>query len=183
MYYIADQGILKFDKPQTTHKVGESSTTATRAIVESSTTNSEKKEMVVDYHVYNELPDSVRQELVSDYNLKFEKAVQNSEHVPSHERDASIPELPPWSQLDPESLLALPNDMRDKLIKAYRDFKNPPTTTKSPPRSSEIQKKTPPSSVSRNTTFAEVFSPTSDRLQKEDLPYDANVWNELPSGK
>lgn len=109
--------------------------------------------MIVDYSVYEELPESVQQELQSNYNLKFQKP---EKEVEKKQQDW-ISELPPWSQLDPTSLLALPDTIREQVIEAYGN-KNKP---KSSPES-------------KSTTLP---------LQMEDLPYDVNVWNELPLGK
>ncbi|GAA5812131.1 hypothetical protein MFLAVUS_005581 [Mucor flavus] len=110
----------------------------------------QKEEMLVDYSVYQELPEAVQQELQSNYDLKFQQQPEKQEDW--------ISELPPWSQVDPASLLALPNTMREQVIEAYGNKKKRQHTPES-----------------RTTTLD-----TSSLSQMEGLPYDVNVWNELP---
>lgn len=103
--FIADQGTLKFKSPTKEETTVTETTTAEITTEETTMTEITKEKMTVDYNVYKELPESVQQELLSNYNLKF----QHNKPV----------ELPPWSQLDPTALLALPKEMRDQVIQAY----------------------------------------------------------------
>lgn len=155
----------------------------------------QKEEMTVDYNVYRELPESVQQELMSNYILKFQNrdkgkgkaidtdpvvaeqlatSIMDSQQQQQNEANSlSIPELPPWSQLDPASLLALPEKMRAQVLEAYGS-KGTTTSKKSltlsPPRSNQqqIKRKTPSSSSSssgsgsggnnkRNRTITQLF--------------------------
>ncbi|KAG2229942.1 hypothetical protein INT48_001208, partial [Thamnidium elegans] len=111
----------------------------------------QKEEMIVDYSVYQELPEAVQQELQSNYDLKFQQ------QQPEKQEDW-ISELPPWSQVDPASLLALPDTMREQVIEAYGNKKKRQSTPES-----------------RTTSLD-----TSSLSQMEGLSYDVNVWNELP---
>lgn len=108
LLFLADQGTLKFKSVATT-------TTATTAESSTATTERAKETMTVDYHVYKELPESMQQELSTNYTLVFQ-----------HTDKPSTEELPPWSQLDPTALLALPKEMQVQLLEAYGNKPAPP---------------------------------------------------------
>lgn len=160
-------------------EIATSSTAATNSITTTNTTTlsttnvtspsptvtppPQKEEMIVDPSVYEELPLSVQQELQSNYALKFKKEEKKIDWVS---------ELPPWSQLDPAYLLALPDTMREQIIKAYGSKEGikeaaSPTFSSSPPPLSSLQSRSSPSKIP---------------LEIEGLSYDVNVWNELPLG-
>lgn len=146
--FLANQETLKF-------KASEALTPGVTTKVPNTEipTVQQKEEMLVDYSVYQELPEAVQQELQSNYDLKFQQQPEK--------REDWISELPPWSQVDPASLLALPDTMREQVIEAYGNKKNRQHTPESRTTSSD----------------------TSSLSQMEGLPYDVNVWNELPLGK
>lgn len=101
--------------------------------------------------MYNELPDSVKQELESNYNLVFKESVNSDMKGKAKEiseqmipiANTALPELPPWSQLDPLSLLALPDDMREQILKTYAS-KEDVQVSKSPQRTPTNQRIRPP---------------------------------------
>jgi hypothetical protein len=211
--------------------------------------------------VYKELPESVQRELASNYNLKFiqsepkdaSRAIQKeiyqqdkdepveyqAESNSSTQKDYSSlsimsnspPDLPPWSQLDPSSLLAMPDKMREQVLRSYghksklkkseRDA--PGIPLRSPDRhistlfstngktsQSRSIFKANRSKVTTMQLFPLVSNPSSRKLPsssnaspsqsmdglsthpqsrfrpvvefEEELPFDADVWNELPKG-
>lgn len=111
----------------------------------------------MDLLVYNELPDSVKQELESIYHLVFKESTYDNNNstttndIPQQDMipipDTPLPELPPWSQLDPLSLLALPDEMREQILKKYASNEQIPAAEpviKSPPRTTSIHQRTRP---------------------------------------
>lgn len=118
-------------------------------------------------------------------------------------RGSSFSELPPWSQLDPSALLAMPDKMREQVLQAYGNTtkKVKKVISSSPSRSAnrEISKLLPtssPSSRMRNSSSVNA-SPSHSvdvsssnfnyRLRpplefEEEIPYDIDIWNELPIG-
>ncbi|KAG2198709.1 hypothetical protein INT47_005394 [Mucor saturninus] len=104
-----DQGTLKFKSATTAETTSTSSSS-------SNTREMTKAEMTVDYNVYKELPELMQQELASNYTLVFQNNAQ------------PVEELPPWSQLDPTTLLALPKEMQEQVLQAYGNKSSPPPT-------------------------------------------------------
>jgi DNA repair protein REV1 len=124
---------------------------------------------------------------------------------------SQLPELPPWSQLDPSALLALPELMRKQVLKAYeaQGSSKKQQVSVTPPRTPT--RSHPPSTSGRKTTRSrkEANTPTTSRIKKtgspsvnrtrtpeyknsrfkslfnhdEPLPFDEEVWNELPECK
>ncbi|RCI04793.1 deoxycytidyl transferase, partial [Rhizopus stolonifer] len=131
---VSDQGKLVF-KP-----AGESST------------RPEKDELQVDIDVFNELPASVQQELKSNHQLVFTNTNEQDSSTP-------LPELPPWSKLDPNYLLALPDTMREQVLRMYGN--------------QDISMHEPP--VTKNHTRG-----TLTQLLEIDLPFDVDVLKALP---
>lgn len=112
-------------------------------------------------------------------------------------------DLPPWSQLDPSALLALPDKMREQVLKAYEKqqqnnhpsnkqvVSKPPVSPHRTPSTSSARK-----SRGKNTSIAHMLkhgSPSSHgsspRRPKSDsqvkslfktFQFDEEVWNELP---
>ncbi|KAG0809118.1 hypothetical protein G6F18_010523 [Rhizopus arrhizus] len=137
-----------------------------------------KQDMSVDPDVYSELPESVKKELLSGYNLVFHK---EQTAIPEVHYDTQLPELPPWSQLDPNSLLALPDTMREQVLKAYSDKRNEPKQDHKP---LIVEPKITKKNHSNNdATLTQLFQPwrnisTINKFEGE--PVDVNVWNKLP---
>ncbi|KAI9483799.1 MAG: hypothetical protein EXX96DRAFT_537104 [Benjaminiella poitrasii] len=142
----------------------------------------QKEDLSVNLEVFNELPSSVQQELTSNYNLKLKQKIAT---------DELMPELPPWSQLDPSTLLALPNDLRDQILRAYGESNQPQSTVavetdKLPSLRSNNKRKGTVSMQNKlksSNTLTQLFSSKTDQsniLQDNDLPYDNEVWNVLP---
>ncbi|KAG0166163.1 deoxycytidyl transferase [Apophysomyces sp. BC1015] len=206
-------------------------------ITESSkSSNKEKPSMPVDESVYNELPKQLRDELSATYNLVFlsenerrdglEQSLDLAHIRPSSESDMttttipehpmqstqdqaiqSLPDLPPWSQLDPNALLALPDNMREQILSEYGTggkkvvpIKSSPTRgqTATTDSRSGVRRKTvkdsptinakvtltqifPQNNSSRNT-YDEDIKGTSSKLDDTDyVPWDLDVLNELPA--
>lgn len=179
-----------------------------------------KPAMAVNEQIFNELPKSVQEELAQGYELTFlqsseqqgENQAQQQQQQTPNEPDKSPsplisqPILPPWSQLDPESLLALPDAMREQVLKAYSaqpkpprrpEVKQPsvraPTPTPSSPKGGRLQQQTrpkrKPASKEKTITLTQMFAPhrpvvakKNDQEEEEDFPWDVNIWNELPLG-
>ncbi|KAI8968052.1 hypothetical protein BDF20DRAFT_917275 [Mycotypha africana] len=99
-----------------------------------------KETMEVSIHIFKELPESVQQELKAAYNIQYteskseeeerrnnvdisEAAQPTSIHKLGSDASTSMSissaELPPWSQLDPGSLLAFPEKTRIQILKYY----------------------------------------------------------------
>lgn len=104
-----------------------------------------RSKMTVDKSVFDELPPNVQQELRATHDLIFTSASDPTDARPPAPRDipsppnlpppqssaairppgtqgplfSQMPELPPWSQLDPDSLLSLPSGMRQQVLEAY----------------------------------------------------------------
>ncbi|KAI9345728.1 hypothetical protein BD770DRAFT_183450 [Pilaira anomala] len=166
-----NQHTLKFKGIATSSAVATNSSTTTNTITSFNTNVTspsptvtplpQKEEMIVDPSVYEELPLSVQQELQSNYALKFKK---------EEEKIDWVSELPPWSQLDPAYLLALPDTMREQIIKAYgsKEGLTAASSTSSPPPP-------PPLLPLQSRSFSSKIP-----LELEGLSYDVNVWNELP---
>lgn len=101
--------------------------------------------------------------------------------VPEVHYDTQLPELPPWSQLDPNSLLALPDTMREQVLKAYSDKRNEPKQDHTP---LIVEPKMTKKNHSNNdATLTQLFQPwrnvpTIDKFEGE--PDDMSVWNKLP---
>ncbi|CAO3658056.1 unnamed protein product [Rhizopus stolonifer] len=130
-----------------------------------------KESMSVDPDVYSELPESVQRELSLSYHLVFHK---EEIIVPTIQQDSQLPELPPWSQLDPMSLLALPGTMREQVLKAYSE-KNNTSWQGGPSDDTTIKKE-------NSAAFAQIFEPsktipTPITTKKPSL----RVWKEIPS--
>lgn len=155
------------------------------SVAESSTR--QKEEYIVDYSAYLALPSSVQQEITSHYNVKFTNT--NLEQPDNKAHVDGVPELPPWSQVDPEALSALPNTLRAEYLDAYENRVKAaaPISPDRKPKATNTRKSpaTTPTNQ-RNRTITELFSPHHMQVQTEimnELPYDVNVWNELPVGK
>ncbi|KAL9545604.1 hypothetical protein MBANPS3_007072 [Mucor bainieri] len=247
-----DQGVLNFQSRPAV-EVNERQLQQHRTIETGESSKQVIKEtMEVDPVVYNELPDTVRQELESTYKLVFKESKHFCKDSSSNSitnnipqemiplTDTPLPELPPWSQLDPLSLLALPDEMREQILKKYASNEQAvimETVAKSPPRAPIHQSSKPsvfsapnppragyktrgsksrsiaqmfqsaasPSSSTRSNASSPSLSaindtaPTSrhsgrfhsvfqvqqqqqqlDNELEDDLPYDADVWNQLP---
>lgn len=97
---------MKFKSAATTEVTSEVTSEAKSTTISEPSSHT-KKEMTVDYNVYKELPEVMQQELSSNYKLVFQ-----------HEKQP-VEELPPWSQLDPTALLALPKEMQEQVLQAY----------------------------------------------------------------
>jgi hypothetical protein len=89
----------------------------------------------------------------TEYTIVYSKEVDD--------KQASLPEnfieLPPWSQVDPLTLLELPKDYQEQILKSYV---------------SKVPTKSEPS-----------IKPKTKEKAPENVPYDVNVLNELPKGK
>lgn len=147
----------------------------------------QKEDYLVDYRAYLALPTSVQQEITLHYNVKFLNT--NLEQPEKKAQVEGVPELPPWSQVDPEALSALPDTLRAEYLDAYenRPKATVPISPERKPRATNMRKSpaTTPTNQ-RNRTITELFSPHRMQEQTEimnELPYDVNVWNELPVGK
>ncbi|EPB91895.1 hypothetical protein HMPREF1544_01189 [Mucor circinelloides 1006PhL] len=151
-----DQGLLNFKSPAAASEQQLDKTQHTMDTGESSK-QAPKETMEVDLLVYNELPDSVKQELESIYHLVFKESTHDNNNstttndIPQQDMipipDTPLPELPPWSQLDPLSLLALPDEMREQILKKYASNEQIPAAEpviKSPPRTTSIHQRTRP---------------------------------------
>ncbi|KAG0176158.1 deoxycytidyl transferase [Apophysomyces sp. BC1021] len=190
-------------------------------ITESSkSSNKEKPSMPVDESVYNELPKQLRDELSATYNLVFlsenerrdglEQSLDLAHIRPSSESDMttttipehpmqstqdqaiqSLPDLPPWSQLDPNALLALPDNMREQILSEYgtgattdsRSGVRRKTVKDSPTINAKVTLTQifPQNNSSRNT-YDEDIKGTSSKLDDTDyVPWDLDVLNELPA--
>ncbi|CAO3621599.1 unnamed protein product [Mucor fragilis] len=155
-----DQGVLDF-KSRPAMAVNEQKQQQQHQTMKSgeSSKQAPKETMEVDPLVYNELPDSVKQEVESTYQLVFKETThrsdKNENQSTTHEiiqeiipiTDTPLPELPPWSQLDPLSLLALPDKMREQILKRYASNEQAIATMepvlKSPPRTPTHQRTRP----------------------------------------
>lgn len=105
--------------------------------------------------------------MMSNYKLVFQtKKVYSSQ----------LAELPPWSQVDPEALLALPDEMREQVLKAYSNHK-----LKLPTKSNVARAKKNNDEVTLTQLFESKNSPLAiqDGLDGESI--DMDVWNMLPS--
>ncbi|KAI8351783.1 hypothetical protein EDC96DRAFT_518444 [Choanephora cucurbitarum] len=154
------------------------------------TTASAKEEMEVDLNVYSELPDSVQQELKLNYHLKFTNPKKAKVDAVSHAPDTLLSELPPWSQIDPNFLLALPDNMREQVLQMYSNQNN--TANHTAPSSLTDDRTT----ITKNkNTLTQIFQPSFSDItasaparaettvltsSQNTLPYDVNVLNELP---
>lgn len=181
-----DQGVLNFKaRPQHVDPIEDVAPVLSRvseSVAESSTR--QKEEYIVDYSAYLALPSSVQQEITSHYNVKFTNA--DLEQPDSKAHVDGVPELPPWSQVDPEALSALPNTLRAEYLDAYENRVKAaaPVSPERKPKATNTRKSpaTTPTNQ-RNRTITELFSPHRMQVQTEimnELPYDVNVWNELP---
>ncbi|KAI9274686.1 hypothetical protein BDA99DRAFT_498241 [Phascolomyces articulosus] len=122
---------------------------------------------------------------------------------------ASLPDIPPWSQLDPTSLLALPESMRQQVLQLYST--NPPSKSKYnypvqlPPAPQQQQRhhhhhpdtkvsirgrtrlasKRSPSPTMKGTTLTQMFNPKKSphRHPSPEIrpPWESSIWNELPA--
>lgn len=117
-------------------------------------------------------------------------------------------DLPPWSQLNPTDLLAMPDNMRATLLKQYSDREQAAVTRKRPISPSQPHqspkrpktKRTPgqktpthqngSTGAKRTFTLTQMFPPQSPSKHRSvansvnDLSeWDPNVLNELPAGK
>jgi hypothetical protein len=164
------------------------------------------------------------------YQQASEVSIEEDNSILSN-TSSSVPDLPPWSQLDPSSLLAMPEKMRKQVLQAYDNItttknKAKKVIAKSPsrlpnrsitkplsktPRSRSIFKDNgnkatitqlfPPVSSPSSRTYASStsaspsqsvdvspsnshsqFRPALEFEEEEELPFDADVWNELPKG-
>ncbi|KAG1450364.1 hypothetical protein G6F56_008372 [Rhizopus delemar] len=135
-------------------------------------TDKNKESMSVDPDVYSELPESVQRELSSNYHLVFHK---EETIVPTIQQNSQLPELPPWSQLDPMSLLALPGTMREQVLKAYSE-KNNPSWQDRPSDDTTIEKE-------NSIALAKNFEPSktiSTSITTTTKRSSLRVWNEIP---
>ncbi|KAJ5266564.1 hypothetical protein N7478_009372 [Penicillium angulare] len=83
----------------------------------------------VDPAVLSELPSEIRSRLVAQSKSEDEPRVTSPSPAPRPV--APAPALPPQSQLDPEILLALPDDVRDEVL-GYYDQQTPPLEPPAP---------------------------------------------------
>jgi hypothetical protein len=89
----------------------------------------------------------------TEYTIVYSKEADDKQ-ASSQE---SVIELPPWSQVDPLTLLELPKDYQEQILKSY---------------------------TSKALTKSELsIKPKTKGKAPENLPYDLNVLNELPKGK
>ncbi|SAM00860.1 hypothetical protein [Absidia glauca] len=113
---------------------------------------SSKSKMAVEYNVYMELPEEIRNELKDHYDIDLirESSLPTTQSHPTQQpldpsvsstsitnnntifkipesMDSSptsfLPDLPNWSQLDPSALLALPSDMQKQVLQSYQSTK------------------------------------------------------------
>ncbi|CEJ01524.1 hypothetical protein RMCBS344292_15548 [Rhizopus microsporus] len=138
-----------------------------RTRVEANTKNNQAQLMNVDPDVFCQLPEHVQKEMMSNYKLVFQ-----TEKVYS----SQLAELPPWSQVDPEALLALPDEMREQVLKAYSNHK-----LKLPTKSNVARAKKNNHEVTLTQLFESKNPPLAiqDGLDGESI--DMDVWNMLPS--
>lgn len=89
---------------------------------------------------------------------------------------SQLAELPPWSQVDPDALLALPDEMREQVLKAYSNHKLKPST-----KSNVTKAKKNNDEVTLTQLFESKNLPLAiqDGLHEESI--DMDVWNMLPS--
>ncbi|KAI9251981.1 hypothetical protein BY458DRAFT_589924 [Sporodiniella umbellata] len=129
-----------------------------------------KKEPInVDPEVYAELPKNLQQELASNYQLEFHEPNANT----AISQDSQLPELPPWSQLDPMSLLALPETMRERILKAYSE-KNRMALQNWPQAESVGFEK------ENKTTLTQMPSKTATHAPTKKMTDTPRVFNETP---
>ncbi|KAI8138573.1 hypothetical protein BJV82DRAFT_288370 [Fennellomyces sp. T-0311] len=166
----------------------------------------------IDPKVFAELPKDVQDELRRQYKIPtlqepmehragqdkaqpqdhLYTAVQGSEEqMPFAEPLPSLPDIPSWSQLDPRSLLALPEAMRNQVLEMYsnmppkikQDIIRPPTDGVSRDRqASPLKSKRSASPTKKHTTLTQMFHPTknSEHEPTEHFPWHSSVWEELP---
>ncbi|ORE05133.1 DNA repair protein [Rhizopus microsporus var. microsporus] len=140
-----------------------------RTRIEANTKNNQAQLMNVDPDVFFELPEHVQKEMMSKYKLVFQT---EKEKVYS----SQLAELPTWSQVDPEALLALPDEMREQVLKAYSNHKLKPST-----KSNITRAKKNNNEVTLTQLFESKNPPLTiqDGLDGESI--DMDVWNMLPS--
>ncbi|KAF7721374.1 deoxycytidyl transferase [Apophysomyces ossiformis] len=117
----------------------------------------------------------------------------------------SLPDLPPWSQLDPNALLALPTGMREQILSAYGSTRGKSPKVGSPRRENPVSittsrkkaMRTSPGGGTELTLTQKYFERLPGRLKSDqgaadlsnklddddgnELPWDSTVWNELPA--
>ncbi|KAI8377857.1 uncharacterized protein BYT42DRAFT_359890 [Radiomyces spectabilis] len=147
------------------------------------TTETEKLPMKVDQQVFTELPTDIQSHLSKNYDLQFiqeqqqttqqlealpdignsplsKEAAESESHVNDHHAPpssllSSLAGLPPWSQLDPTSLLALPNTMQKQVLEAYSKVDKKPKsrgTSRLISASPESPRRSRPTSVATTST-------------------------------
>ncbi|KAI7904179.1 uncharacterized protein BX663DRAFT_504194 [Cokeromyces recurvatus] len=162
---LAGQGGLNFDSTKESNKR------------QTLTNDLHKEDLDVEFNIDNELTSTLQQELTSNDNLN-KQTTSDDMMVP--------PELPPWSQIDPSSLLALPDDIREQILRAYGDkqeecINQRPTSVviKTELRQHHKRRKILQNETkSNNTTLTQLFLTTHNN--DSSLPYDMNIWNALP---
>ncbi|KAI8576142.1 hypothetical protein K450DRAFT_258213 [Umbelopsis ramanniana AG] len=167
-----------------------------------------------DLHIQHEKGNVNGTEIIHQVGDKPTKLSTKSESLPTHENNKSVSvpygttqhELPPWSQLNPTDLLAMPDNMRAKVLKQYSEREQVAATKKrpiSPSQSHQSPKrprtkrtpgpKTPTHQndsigAKRSFTLTQMFPPQSPSKHRsavntvDDLSeWDPNVLNELPA--
>jgi DNA repair protein REV1 len=104
---------------------------------------------------------------MSKYKLVFQ-----TERVYS----SQLAELPPWSQVDPEALLALPDEMREQVLKAYSNHK-----LKLSAKSNVTRAKNNKDEVTLTQLFESKSPPLVIQDGHDGESIDMDVWNMLPS--
>jgi hypothetical protein len=155
-------------------------------------------------------------ESIHQVNEKQTKVSRQTESSSNHENSESISvpygltqhDLPPWSQLNPTDLLAMPDNIRAKVLKQYSEREQVSATKKRPispsqslqspkrPRTKRTPGQKTPTNQSdslgakRSFTLTQMFPPQSPSKHRsaanavDDLSeWDPNVLNELPAGK
>ncbi|KAI8980544.1 hypothetical protein BDB01DRAFT_234843 [Pilobolus umbonatus] len=138
-----------------------------------------KPEMVIDSQIYAELPLDIQQELENEYQLVIQGKTEDETAF-----FTQIPELPPWSQLDPTSLIALPPKMREQILHEYGNRTSPKVISHD---QVEILPHHRDISPAHQALLSEYKALTAKQAtnseEREDLPegWDRHVWKALPS--
>ncbi|KAG2219697.1 hypothetical protein INT45_001869, partial [Circinella minor] len=131
----------------------------------------------------------------------------SSDESVNNEPSASLPDIPPWSQLDPGSLLALPEAMRNQVLKLYSGKlpKRKQNDVELPAQQQEQQRLQQSDSMfssrehpqltkknyrlmnsSKNsTTLTQMFNTTKSPSREDKTvhrpPWESAIWAELPA--
>ena len=74
-----------------------------------------------DPKIISELPEDIRERLVAQAKPPQEQRPSSPTPLPRKEREVAAPVIPPQSQLDPEILAALPEDVRKEVLGYYTE--------------------------------------------------------------